>query len=83
MGTFIKKIVYNQAFIDQTSRRKGDERNREFWQKMRNLHSSYPDCDIPFWCGYAADRIGQQQRNELVRICVVDHLDCHFSLQCG
>lgn len=46
MGMFIKEIVYNQAFIDQTSRRKGDERNREFWQKMGNLHSSYPDCDI-------------------------------------
>lgn len=45
-STYKITIVYNDLFIDQGSRRKGDERNREFWQAMDGLHSRYPGCNI-------------------------------------
>ena len=45
--TTYKRIgVYNELFIDQGSRRKGDERNREFWDAMNGLHFQYPECNI-------------------------------------
>lgn len=41
-----RHAIYNELFIDQEYRRKGDGRNREFWFAMDDLHNQYPECSI-------------------------------------
>lgn len=45
-STYQAHAIYNELFVDQGRRRKGTERNREFWFAMKNLHHQYPECSI-------------------------------------
>ena len=40
------KYLYNRLFIDHSHKRKGEERNREFWQSVDCIATNNPDSSI-------------------------------------
>lgn len=67
-STYKRVTVYNILFIDQGSRRKGNERNREFWNAMKELHFKYPECNILVEC-YAKEHFSTGIGEDVRIIC--------------